>query len=160
MDDVEVHPRIRALMIGAGAACRTVRHSDMQKSIRTPEDLADALGYDVDRITKTLLVKCMSPDGFCLAVLPVSSRADLAVVADRMRAKRCILAKREELKQCLDYPPMGVSPLASGGIRVLLDQRLRSFETILVGGGAAGVEIEISTTELERMTEGEWLPLS
>jgi Cys-tRNA(Pro)/Cys-tRNA(Cys) deacylase len=154
------HPRIQTLLISARSAYRIVKHVDLSIPIDSPEDAARALGYKVDQITKTLLVKCKAPDSFFLLVLPVKTRADLAVVADRVGAKRCVLATRKELQHCLDYPPMGVSPLASAGIKVFLDEKLRTCETVLVGSGAVGVEIEVTPTDLMHLTRGEWLPLS
>jgi Cys-tRNA(Pro)/Cys-tRNA(Cys) deacylase len=151
------HPRIQELLEASKAVVRVHRHADLGVPIRSPDDFARALGYEPGRITKTLLLKAAGGGGFCLAVLPASARADLGVAAARMGAGRCSMASAGELAQMLDYPPMGVSPLGTRGMRVLLDASLAAWPTVLVGAGTVGVEIEIEPEELRRLTAGEWV---
>ena len=51
------------------------------------------------------------------------------------------------------YPRNGVSPLGlAGGIAVVVDSRLFDYPTILIGGGATAIEIEIAPSDLVRLS--------
>jgi Cys-tRNA(Pro)/Cys-tRNA(Cys) deacylase len=122
--------------------------------------MALALGYDEGRITKTLLLKAETAGRFGLAVLPVYDRANLRVVAARLGDTHCAMASPEELQKILHQPSGGVSPLANEGLPVFLDESLRHYDTVLVGGGTRGVELEVSPADLGLLTGGEWISFS
>lgn len=113
------------------------------------------------RITKTLLVKAEGGgDRFCIAVLPATDRVDLNRVTSCAGAGLWKLASERELSDLTDYPRFGATPLGVRGVPVYIDLRLHDWETILVGGGAPGIEVELSPTELSRLTEGTWVALT
>lgn len=63
------------------------------------------------------------------------------------------VASPEALNSSLGYPRNGVSPLgAPADIPVLLDEAVLNYPTVLVGGGATGIEIELSPKDLVQMT--------
>jgi Cys-tRNA(Pro)/Cys-tRNA(Cys) deacylase len=147
-----VHPRIDAILRGAAVRYQLRRHSDFSGPIRNPADFASALGYDAGRITKTLFLKAAAGGAFCLAVVSANARVNLSSAAHEMGASRCSVAPSGDLSRILDYPPLGVSPLGAGGILVLIDRALLGYESILVGAGAVGVEIEIAPSDLQALT--------
>lgn len=120
--------------------------------IRSPQDFAQALGYELSRITKTLLLETNDRAQRCLVVAASDRRLDLHQVAEQMGCKRLQLAERKALLELLDYPPNGVSPIGAGSIPVLMDRGLMEFSTILVGAGEAGVELELSPQSLQSLT--------
>ncbi len=92
------------------------------------------------------------PARFCVATLPVNHRIEMGLLAARLCARRLTVASAAELTTLLDYPPRGVSPLGVSGIPVFMDRELEEFETVLVGSGIAGVEVEIAPRDLIAVT--------
>jgi Cys-tRNA(Pro)/Cys-tRNA(Cys) deacylase len=154
-----MHPQVRAALERGGARFVERRHADYAQPIHTPGDFATALGYAPQRIAKTLLLRGGAPLHFALAVCPAPDRLDLAAIAHEMGWRRAQFAGAEELAALTGYPPTGVSPLGISGVRVLLAQALASCETVLVGGGAVAVEVELAPADLLRLTGGTALPL-
>lgn len=154
-----MHPRIDALLRGAAIAYRVRRHSDFPGPIHSPADFAGALGYDAARITKTLFLKAAAGEAFCLAVVSANARVNLSSAAQEMGSTRCSMAQPSDLSRMLGYPPLGVSPLGAGDILVLIDRALQGYESILIGAGVAGVEIEIAPADLNRLTRARVIAL-
>lgn len=138
-----MHERIEQLLEANKVPFRVRWHHDFTVPIRRPADFATALGYDLERVAKTILLRNQVRTVYCLATLPANYRLNLRAVAEGLESGHLELASAEELKSLLDYPPMSVSPLGAGKIAVFIDQKLKEFETILIGAGAVGVEIEI-----------------
>jgi Cys-tRNA(Pro)/Cys-tRNA(Cys) deacylase len=155
--ETDPHPDIIALLNSSGVNHRVVRHADLGTPIHSPADVAGALRYDVGRITKALLLKSSEHRAFLIAVLRADGRADLRVLADRVGATRCSMATREEVERALGLPFHGVSPLAARNLPVFLYTALRQCQTVLVGGGSPGVEVEVSPHDLARLSAGEWV---
>ncbi|MGB3905882.1 MAG: YbaK/EbsC family protein [Anaerolineae bacterium] len=152
---MSVHGGIEEILEGSGVPYQVHFHEEMPFPIRSPDDFARALGYDVARITKTMLLRATDRQEFCLVVLSSEGSMDLEKVAGLMNAKRVQMASREELARTLGYPASGVSPISAGSPPVFLDQGIMDFPTVLIGGGEVGVEIEISPRALQHMTDGE-----
>lgn len=155
-----MHPRIEHLLITRGVRHTVRRHADLPVPIRSPKDFAAAIGYPLSRITKTLFLRGDAPGSYALATCSVDRKANLRLVAEMLGNRKLELASPAELDRTLGYPPTGVSPIAADSVPVVLDQDLFAFSTVLVGGGRVGVEIEISPTDLERITAAKRLAFS
>lgn len=147
-----MHDRIEKILDESGASYRVRYHKDFPTPIQSPQDFANALGYEISRITKTLLLQAKDQEKFCLVVISSNKRVNLAKVAEMMECKRMQMVDQETLLRVLDYPPAGVSPIGAGAMTVLMDEGLMKFETVLVGAGEVGVEIEISPQALQFIT--------
>ena len=144
-----------ALQAHAGKYC-VRRHSDFPQPIRTPADFAAQLGYPLERITKTLLVR--SADGrHAVLVASMGKKVDFTAVARELASKRIEVAPASELLSLTGYPPNGVSPLGIDNLPVLMEEGLFVFDTILIGGGQPGVEIEIDPNILLEITRARRL---
>jgi Cys-tRNA(Pro)/Cys-tRNA(Cys) deacylase len=143
-----MHERVTKIINEAGIQYRLRLHADLGE-IHSPDDFAAALGYDLARITKTLLLRATAEPKFFLAVAPIKSKIGLKRLAGVASVRRLQMASRQELSDQLDYPPNGVSPIGSQSIPVFLDSSLLSQETILIGAGVAGEEIELSPQALQ-----------
>lgn len=139
-----MHDRIEKILDESGVSYRVRYHKDFPTPIQSPQDFANALGYEISRITKTLLLQAKDQEKFCLVVISSNKRVNLAKVAELMACKRMQMVDQETLLRVLDYPPTGVSPIGAGAIPVLMDEGLMKFETVLVGAGEVGVEVEMS----------------
>jgi Cys-tRNA(Pro)/Cys-tRNA(Cys) deacylase len=148
MDD-----RIRSALDTANANYSVRRHADMSVPIAGPGDFAAAIGYDIDRITKTLFLKTHDDQRYAMVVCPASAKVDFKRAARAAGLPRLEVASRQELDEQVGYPPTGVTPLGvSDRVSVLVDEALLQFDSILVGGGEVGVEIEIRPSDLVEIT--------
>lgn len=136
------------------------RHDAFSAPIHSPADFAAALGYDVSRIAKTLLVRSIAGDVHALVVAPMGKRIDFRGVASLLGVKRVEVASGADLASLTGYPEKGVSPLGVPDLQVLMDEGLLAFSTILVGAGEAGVEIEIRPADLAGITGAIRAPLA
>jgi Cys-tRNA(Pro)/Cys-tRNA(Cys) deacylase len=155
-----MHKNIRAFLDRSVVEYRVHFHEEMPVAIRSPRDFAQALGYDVSRITKTMLLRATDREEFCLVVLSSDRGMDLGRIAELLKVKRVQMAKKEELARILGYPPTGVSPLGAGSVPVFLDEGLMGLPTVLIGAGDVGVEIEISPQALRMITQAVVVPIA
>lgn len=155
-----MHERVQAALERGQVDYRLHRHADLDVPIRTPDDFASALGYEVGRVAKTLLFRSSLEQRYCLVVAPSNRRVRQEALGDLLWIGPAQLASREELAQVVGYPPAGVSPLGVDSITVLIDDALMTFPTILIGAGEIRVEVEISPIQLRAITRAIIVPLS
>jgi Cys-tRNA(Pro)/Cys-tRNA(Cys) deacylase len=155
-----LHPHVRSELERSGVAYTVRRHADMPISIHSPADFAQALGYPIERITKSLLVRCQRQPLFGVVVCPASAKVQWPLIAGQLGCKRAELATAADLQAQLGYPPTGVSPVGVGATPVLMDERLLAYPTILIGAGVVGVEIEIAPADLRTVTQAVVLALT
>ncbi len=152
MTEGAVHERVRQALEASGTSFVVHRHSGFPVPIHRPEDVARCLGYEIDRIVKTLFLRAEPAREFCLVSVPASRRVSLSSAARALQVDAVFLATPDELRTELGYPARGVSPLGAGERRVLVDARLLEFPTVLIGAGAGGIDIELDTSALMRLT--------
>ncbi len=118
------------------------------------DEAATALGVDPDRMFKTLIVSLQgsrAPLG--CAVLPVSARLDLRVMAQVAVAKKASLADAELAERSTGYVVGGISPL--GQKRTLptwIDSSAAAWPTVFVSAGRRGLQVELAPDDLARAT--------
>ena len=156
------HPRVDDVLgLLKPSRFRIWQHAALGKPIRSAADFAHAIGVDLGRIAKTVVVgrrgwpperRMAEPVGAYAAVcLPSSRKIKLSAVAQTFGWLACELATTAELEK-LGVSPGGVSPLGLGQIPLIVDESLFSHSTMLVGGGAIGVDIELDPRDLVRVT--------
>lgn len=157
---VSVHSGIEAILEESGVPYQAHFHEEMPFPIRSPDDFARALGYDVARITKTMLLRATDQQQFCLVVLSSNRSMNVERVAELLGVKRVQMATEDELAHVLGYPPTGVSPIGAGSTPVFIDEGITVFPTALIGAGEVGVEIEVSPQALKQVTRGVVVPIA
>jgi Cys-tRNA(Pro)/Cys-tRNA(Cys) deacylase len=146
-----MHPRIIEAFKNTDLEYKIRNHANLG-SVRGPDDVAAALGYDISRITKTLFLQADGENKFFLIVAPMGNKVDLKLLAELMGVRRLKLASKEDLNDQLGYPMHGVSPLGAQDIPVYIDSSLIRHDTVLVGAGEMGQEIELSPHKLQELT--------
>jgi Cys-tRNA(Pro)/Cys-tRNA(Cys) deacylase len=134
-------------------------HSDVDGTIRSPSDFAKALGLPIERISKTLLLRdAGSGDvGYCFAVCSSNARLDMKRVGLLAGWRRAEVADRAALDSVVGLPPTGVAPVGSlTPLPTFIDLGLKDFESILIGGGKVGVELEVYPYDLAIVSGGEF----
>ncbi|HXR75105.1 MAG TPA: YbaK/EbsC family protein [Bryobacteraceae bacterium] len=152
-----MHVKVSQALQPHPSGYRVYRHADFPQPIQSPAGFAAQLGYPLQRITKTLLVR--SNDGRHHAVLVASmgTKLDFSVIARELESKRIEVAPASELLALTGYPQNGVSPLGIEDLPVFMEEGLFAFNTILVGAGEAGIEIEIDPKALLAITRARRL---
>jgi len=160
------HPRVDDVLgLLKPSRFRIWQHAALGQPIRSAADFAHAIGVDLDRIAKTIVVgrrgwpperRMAEPVGAYAAVcLPSPRKINLSAVAQTFGWLACELATTIELEKLLGVSPKGVSPLGLGQIPLIVDESLFSHSTMLVGGGAIGVDIELDPRDLVRVTNAK-----
>lgn len=160
-----VHPAVSAALAAAGLPHTVREHALMGRVIASPADFAEALGYPLARVTKSVFLAGRGADGFPLhavAVCAMPDRLDFAAVSRAVGASgRLQVAAPDALAAVLGYPRNGVSPLGvPAGVRVVLDEGLLAWPTVLVGGGTTGVEVEAAPAALARACAAVVTPIA
>lgn len=146
------HENVCAAIGGLEVKYRILDHAGFPVEIRSPADFAAALGYPLGRVAKTLFLCSQDRQAYAAAVCSVNRRLDFRSTARAVGLKRVQAASAEDLQARTGYPGNGVSPLGlAGDIAVVIDSVLFDYPTVLVGGGAVGVEIEISPADVARV---------
>lgn len=152
-----MHEQVRNILQASAVIYSERHHKDMPGTIQSPHDFASALGYEIGRIAKTLLMRAPRQDLFFLIVLSSNKRADIPELSRALNIKRAQVATKEELSEILGYPQTGVSPITSKALRVLIDNNLMRYPTVLIGSGEVGTEIEMRPQDLQSITNASVL---
>ena len=143
-----VHPKVEERLRQCGVKYHIREHCTFGAPIKSPSDFARVQGYSIERITKSLLLHGQLNREFVLAVCSANKKLDFVGIAKLLNCGRLRLATAEELLSKTGYPTTGVSPIGVDCIKVIVDEGVLAYETILVGSGVVGVEVEIVPNEL------------
>lgn len=157
----EPHPRVLAHLNSSNTPYLVMDHATIPTAINSPVDFAAALGYPLGRIMKTLLCRPRSTGNYVAVVCSVDARIDFKYIAAELNCGRLEVANAHQLQEATHYPSRGVSPLGlDDQVAVVVASHACNYDTVLVGGGAVGIEIEIAPRELIRITGAKVLDLN
>jgi Cys-tRNA(Pro)/Cys-tRNA(Cys) deacylase len=154
-----MHPEIEIALKQYNSRYKEHLHTSYNTEINNPADFANALGYTIERITKSVLIRSTDRKKFAMAVCSVNKKFNFPELAKHMTCKKVEVASKEELNQLVGYPVNGVCPIGLRDIPVFMDSTLLTFETVLVGGGIPKTEIEIYPLDLQRISEATILSI-
>jgi Cys-tRNA(Pro)/Cys-tRNA(Cys) deacylase len=152
-------PAIMALRrVGVSYTVHSFRH-DQRSGLGYGLEAARALNIETDRVFKTLIA---AVDGeLTVAVVPVAGSLDLKALAAALGGKRAVMAPVSAAERASGYVIGGVSPI---GLRrtlpTVIDASASRHATILVSGGARGLDIELAATDLAAVTGGCFAPIA
>lgn len=117
-------------------------------------EAAAALGVDPRRVFKTLV--CDTGSGrpaLAVAVVPVIAHLDLKAMAAARGAKKASMADPAVAARSSGYVDGGISPLGQRTpLATVIDESAQEFETVFVSAGKRGLDVELSPTDLARLT--------
>lgn len=122
-------------------------------------EAAEQLGVDPAGVFKTLVAEV---DGrLAVAVVPVAARLDLKALAAAAAGRKAVMAEAADAERATGYVVGGISPLGHRKrLPVFLDASMQGRETVLVSAGRRGLELELSPSDLARLSGGTFAALA
>ena len=125
------------------------------QSSATVELAARAVGCPPQYIVKTLAFKTKTgPIVICAA-------GNVRVDNQKFKAffgEKAVFPHGDEVEQLTGHPAGGVCPFALlPGVRVYLDESVRSFDQVYPAAGAPDNAVRLSPQELQELTGAEWI---
>jgi Cys-tRNA(Pro)/Cys-tRNA(Cys) deacylase len=113
------------------------------------EEAAQKLGLDENQVFKTLLVE-LAPKELVVCVIPVSKQLNLKEVATAFKAKKALMANKDEAQKVTGYLLGGISPFGQKKrLKTVVDNSAFNYGTIYVSGGKRGLDIELKAEDLK-----------
>ena len=123
-------------------------------------EAAEKLGVEPARVFKTLVAE-LDAKRFAVAVIPVSDMLSLKRLAEAAGAKKAKMADGADVERISGYVLGGVSPLGQKRrLTTFIDASAQDFPTIYVSAGRRGVELELSSSDLQRLLSAVFVPLA
>lgn len=154
---MEKNSKVQTYLEQYGLADR-VRSFD--ESTATVAEAAAALGCEPGRIAKTLAFRA-ADGGAVLIVTAGDARVDNRKFRELFSVKPRMLTP-DETEALTGFAPGGVCPFgASEGVRIVLDNSLRRYETVFPACGTSNSAIEITPDDLSAiLPAAEWVDVS
>jgi Cys-tRNA(Pro)/Cys-tRNA(Cys) deacylase len=114
-------------------------------------EAAAALEVPASQVFKTLVADV---DGVLVAaIVPVCGSLDLKALASARRGKQAVMAAQAAAERVTGYVIGGISPFGQRRkLPTVVDHTALDHETIYVSAGKRGLDIELSPTDLIRLT--------
>ena len=126
----------------------------LDKTARTANDAATALGCKVGAIVKSLLFK--TGEDFILCLVSGDKRCSLNKLKKTLNIKNVSMANPEDVKKITGYTIGGVSPAGHLiKIKIYIDENLKNFRSIFAAAGHPNAVFEIDFKNLKALTSGE-----
>jgi Cys-tRNA(Pro)/Cys-tRNA(Cys) deacylase len=121
-------------------------------------EAAQALGVEPDRVFKTLLASL--DGGLVVGIVPVTGQLDLKALARALGGARATMADVAAAERATGYVAGGISPVGQKKNHpTALDETALLWDTIFVSGGRRGLDVELATDDLVRLTGAVVAPI-
>ncbi|NQZ89768.1 MAG: Cys-tRNA(Pro) deacylase [Colwellia sp.] len=118
-------------------------------------EAADKMGVPQEIVFKTLVVTLDNKE-LVVGIIPVSSMLSMKLIAKALGAKKAYMADKFDVERSTGYILGGVSPLGQKKrLKTLIHSSANNYSTIYVSAGRRGLEIELSPTDLVKLTKGK-----
>ncbi|MDH3308973.1 MAG: Cys-tRNA(Pro) deacylase [Acidimicrobiia bacterium] len=132
---------------------------DQTSGLTYGEAVAAELDIEPHRVFKTLVIMC--DERPTVAIVPVGSLVDLKAVATATGAKKATMADPGDAERLTGYVVGGISPFGQRRtLPTLVDESVRSLESVFVSAGKRGLQVELSPTDLLAMTDASTAPIA
>ena len=122
----------------------------LEKTARTAQDAATALGCNVGAIVKSLLFK--TEDNFILCLVSGDKRCSLNKLKNIFNIKDVSMAHPDEVKKITGYTIGGVSPVGHlNKLKIYIDNNLERFTTIFAAAGHPNCVFKIDFKNKKRL---------
>jgi Cys-tRNA(Pro) deacylase len=126
----------------------------LEKTARTAQDAATALGCNVGAIVKSLLFR--TEDNFILCLVSGDKRCSLYKLKKILDEKDVCMAHPNDVKKITGYTIGGVSPVGHlTKVKIYIDTNLERFTTVFAAAGHPNCIFKIDFSQLSVLTTGE-----
>ena len=126
---------------------------ELDKSTRTAQMAADAIGTELGSIVKSLIF--VADDRIVLALVAGDRRADLTKLGQILAANKVRIAKADEVREQTGYAIGGVPPVGHRDpLPTVIDQSLGRFETVYAAAGSPQAIFPVRYDKLCELTQG------
>ena len=133
---------------------------ELPGSTRTARDAAEAIGCEVAQIAKSLIFRDEDSGNPILIIASGINRVSVLKVQEAT-GFRIGKADAEFVKQRVGYAIGGVPPVAHNrDVVTILDPDLKKYKKIWAAAGTPNAVFELNPHELDRLTNGKWVPLA
>jgi Cys-tRNA(Pro)/Cys-tRNA(Cys) deacylase len=102
-------------------------------------------------VVRSVLFKTAS-DNFVLLAVAGGGRADWGVLRKHLNERKCRMAEFDEVPQATGYVVGAVPPVAlPESIKVLVDNSVKDYETVVIGSGVLGFAISLKGADLLKL---------
>jgi Cys-tRNA(Pro)/Cys-tRNA(Cys) deacylase len=122
-------------------------------------EAAEALGVEPKRVFKTLMA---SLDGkLVVGIVPVTGQLDLKALARALGGSKAQMAEVTAAERATGYVAGGISPVGQKRPHpTVLDESATTYDSVYVSGGRRGLDIELSPTDLIKITYATTAPIA
>jgi len=125
--------------------------SEDKKPIRSLEELLLKQGIEPQSVVRSVLFKTTS-DKFALLAIAGGGRADWGALRKHLNERKCRMAELNEVLEATGYVVGAVPPIALPvDIRVLVDNSVKDYETVVIGSGVLGFAISLKGSDLLKL---------
>lgn len=123
-------------------------------------EAAEKTGVPAERIFKTLVVD-VGDKKLVVAIVPVTAMLNLKAIAKAAKAKKAVMADKNDVMRSTGYVLGGVSPLGQKKrLLTVIDSSAQAYETMYVSAGRRGLEIELAPSDLKLLTNADFAAIS
>ena len=140
----------------ASVTYKVLKHIDYG-TVESPYDFSRLAAIPIENIAKCLLLK--SGARYFMAVLPVSAKVDMKVVAQHLDTGRLEVAPLDELPLITGYERFATTAIGLD-LPTVLDSTLVNLDKIYIATGTKGEELEISPADLVKVTKAQVADIS
>lgn len=134
--------------------------TELNDSTRTAQEAADSVGCEVGQIAKSLVFVDELSDRPILIIASGANRVDVRKVG-QLTGKKLGRADGKFVKKRVGFSIGGVPPAGhKETIETILDHDLKKYSNIWAAAGTPHAVFELNPTQLESLTNGEWMDVS
>jgi len=148
-----IHSPVTELLEREGIAFDVIEIplTEDKKPVRNLEELLSSRGVDPQSVVRSVLFKTAS-DKFVLLAVAGGGRADWGVLRKHLDERKCRMAEYAEVAEATGYVVGAVPPVAlPESIRILVDNSVKDYETVVIGSGALGYALSLKGADLLRL---------
>ncbi len=122
-------------------------------------EAAEKLQLPLEWVFKTLVAE-LDNGTLVVAIIPVDKKLNLKQLAKAAQAKKAAMAAPEKVQRSTGYVLGGVSPIGQKKrLATFIDERALQLAQIYVSGGRRGLDIELTPTALQDVTQARFASL-
>ncbi len=149
--------KVQQFLIENGFSCIV---KELPDSTRTAQEAAQAIGCAVAQIAKSLIFMDQASGDPILVIASGANQVDLKKI-ERATGLRLVKADGKFVKERVGFAIGGVPPVGHREkVRTILDPALKNYDCLWAAAGTPFAVFQLSSSEIQRMTEGEFVDLN